>query len=331
MTNKTVYNFDKSKWLEQKSLANRTTLFLDLNYWINLSEEQNPLNIELRNLLSEKVSSSKIVCPISPSLLLEFKKRPQSDRRTKYCQLMDELSRGISLRNGMAIFKEEFKAVIRGQAIDRAIAYSHFIEALLNDLRIEFPESEWSQIDKERAADLRFDHFSNMSIIEVVDIEIEDDKEGSILRLRDGLSELCKQEKEWRGKNNLSRSDIEQAEFASTAYSFMPTILESLLDADIRTIQKLSSENDKANILRQCPTFWCEYRLITELRLNKVQLTENDLWDLQHVASALPYVDCVACDGMTRHLCSDVLKLDKKYGTTVISKLSDLKNWIIDA
>ena len=70
--------------------------------------------------------------------------------------------------------------------------------------------------------------------------------------------------------------------------------------------------------------------MITELRLNKVQLTENDLWDLQHVASALPYVDCVACDGMTRHLCSDVLKLDKKYGTTVISKLSDLKNWIID-
>jgi hypothetical protein len=331
MTNRTIYKFDRPRWLEQKSLADRRILFLDLNYWINLAQEQNPLNIELRNLLSEQVSSSKIICPVSPSLLLELKKRPQSDKRNKYCQLMDELSEGVSLRNSPAIFKEEFRAVIKDQTIDRYTAYSHFIEALLDSLRIEFPESGWGQADIDRAADLIFDYLNGMSIVDVVDIEVEDDKEGSILRLRNGLSELCKQGGEWREKNRVSRRDIEQAEFASTARSFMPIMIAALLGTDTTSLQRLSSENDKAEILKRCPTFWCEYHLMAELRIHKAQLKENDLWDLQHVASALPYVDCVACDNPTRHLCSDVLRLDKRYGTTVISTISDLKDWITGA
>ena len=46
---------------------------------------------------------------------------------------------------------------------------------------------------------------------------------------------------------------------------------------------------------------------------------------------AVPYVDCLATDGGTRHICADVLKMDKKFGTRIISpdtKDTKLRDWL---
>jgi hypothetical protein len=57
----------------------------------------------------------------------------------------------------------------------------------------------------------------------------------------------------------------------------------------------------------------------------------NDIWDFLHVAMAAPYVDCLATDGSTRSiLCAGTLKMDKKFGTRVISKDTELIDWLKD-
>jgi hypothetical protein len=63
-------------------------------------------------------------------------------------------------------------------------------------------------------------------------------------------------------------------------------------------------------------------------RSHKKKLKENDLWDLEHVASAAPYVDCLTCDRGTRHICTQLAGLDSKYGTSIVSKPEEILSWL---
>ena len=103
-----------------------------------------------------------------------------------------------------------------------------------------------------------------------------------------------------------------------------------MTELDTSLLQKLASipPKEKAALLDQCSTFYCNYKLVSALRSSRLRVKENDLWDLEHAATALPYVDCFACDGGTRHLCSDMLHLDDRFGTKILSSVDDLIDWI---
>jgi hypothetical protein len=302
---------------------------LDLRFWIGMSEGQNASYIRLKELLSKLVAERKIICPVSPSLLLELKKRPSSLERTAYCKLMDDLSQGLSIRLWLVIFKEEFKSVVEERQIQPQIAYSHFVEAFSAGMQVAFPNT-WSEADASKASDLIFDYLDKTTIGEIVEIEGGESQEGSITFLRNGLAQLAQKDRDWRQNHSDSWDTIEQAEFAATVRAVLPQIFSSPADIAPSSFEKLlaTSIREKAEVLNQCPTFWCQHKLMTALRSNRAKIDENDLWDLEHVASALPYVSCLACDGGTRHLCSEVLQLDKRYGTTVISNVDDLVSWM---
>ena len=88
------------------------------------------------------------------------------------------------------------------------------------------------------------------------------------------------------------------------------------------------SEKRKVELLNACPMFWCEYRLMAAARANRPKLTENDFWDLTHLATALPYANCVACDSPARHICNQVLRVEQRFGVTVIDNEGDLLDWL---
>jgi hypothetical protein len=329
MAEKLTYKFDRLRWLEAKGFLSRKTIFLDLSFWIGMAEGQSPSYIKLKGLLSKRVAERQVICPVSPSLLLELKKRPSSKKRAKYCQLMDELSLGLSIRHWLVIFKEEFKSVAEERRIEPQIAYSHFVDALSASMRVGF-ENAWPETDASRASNAIFDYVDKMTIGEIVEIEVDEGREGSITFLRNGLSQLAQHDKTWRQNHSDSWSTIEQAEFAATVRAVLPQITRALTEIALSSSEKLAAASikEKAEVLNQCPTFWCQHKLTTALRSNRVEINENDLWDLEHVASTVPYVNCLACDSGTRHLCSEVLKLDSKYGTTTISDVDDLVEWV---
>ena len=242
---------------------------------------------------------------------------------------MDELSQGLSIRNWPVIFKDEFGATVEGRHIEPQVAYSHFVEAFSAGMQLVFDET-WSPVDADRASGLLFEYLDKLQIGEIVAIDVDENQEGSIRFLRNGLSQLTQNEQAWRQSHSDSRNTIEQAEFAATVQIVLPQILSSPADIDPTAFERLliTSIDEKAELLKKCPTFWCHSQLMTALRLNRSKLKENDLWDLEHAASALPYVDCFACDGGTRHLCSQVLKLDDKYDTAILSKVDDLTEWV---
>ena len=132
----------------------------------------------------------------------------------------------------------------------------------------------------------------------------------------------------------MSAAEIERAEFASTVDALVPSAsLYLLQEANPMVVTRLlapstMSDNEARETLKACPTFGCRYKLLAALRSHKSTVRENDLWDLQHVASATPYVDCLACDGGTRHICTQLAGLDDKYGTKIISKPREILEWV---
>lgn len=253
---------------------------------------------------------------------MEVQKRPRDNRRYGYCQLMDRLSGRLSLRVHTAVFAEEFRTLAVGQRIERQIAYSFFLDAMSSGLRLEVPEG-WSVEPAKQAARFAFERVTSISISVTVNILTDEQRERNIGFLRGGWSKLAQQAGEWRAQNEeASAKEIEQAEFAATVDSLVPHATPFLLAADSSVLIRLHSmsDDDRREMLEACPTFRCRYKLLAAIRLHKRKLKENDLWDIEHVASAAPYVDCLACDGGTQHISSQLAGLDDGYGTKIISK-----------
>jgi len=305
---------------------------LDLSFWIKMTEEREPSYIKLKELLSKKVSDRKVICPVSPTLLVEFRKQPASEKLAKYSQLIDGFSQGLSIRNWHSLFKDEFTYITAEKKIESKVAYSHFADAFSSSTRLVFGQ-QWTEADLKKAGDIIFNHFVQMSVNKVFDIEMDENEIGNITFIRNRFSQLAEQEKAWRESHQDTRHVIEQAEFTATVNAVLPLIFSVLISAtessapSFRNLTTTSLE-DKKELLDRCSTFWCRYQLMTALRSNRAFLKENDLWDIEHAATVLPYVTCFACDGGTRHICSDVLRLDKRYGTMIVSKVDELIEFI---
>lgn len=326
------YEFDRPGWLASSGYLKRRILFLDLNHWIGLADGQEASYRKLSEALHEAVDSGQVICPVSPSLLMEVEKRSSDDKRRRYCQLMDHLSGGLSLRVSTVTFAEEFRAIALGESINREVAYSLFVDAMSSGSRLEFPK-EWEKESAKQAAKLVFEELESWPVLEAVEALTEERREQIIGQLRDGWSELARQAGEWKKHNkDMSAKDIEQTEFAATARALVPQIAPFLLEAEDSVLRALisTSEDDKREMLSACPIFWCKYKMAAAIRWHKETLKENDLWDLEHVVSATPYVDCVACDGGTRHICTHVARLDDKFETRIVSKPSEILDWLIE-
>jgi hypothetical protein len=146
-------------WFEHEGYLRRKLLFLDLNFWIKLSELKNPPHEQLKALLSDLVETGKLICPVSPSILMELWKQSGGTHRDSISQLMNELSKGLSLQDIYTTFPPEFEAALDGRQAERQVAYSHFLDAFHHPvpdqsmaLSITDFMNEWWSGARERAA-----------------------------------------------------------------------------------------------------------------------------------------------------------------------------------
>ena len=328
-----MYSFDRTGWLESRGYLDKRLAFLDLNFWINLAEPQNSQQEEVARLLSSLVEARKVICPVSVSLLLELAKQPRSIRRDTQSRLMDELSQGLSLRMVEDIFHQEFENTLQDRHTERQAAYSHFLDAAWQGITLPAPgQRTENQVPRELAEALARAMFSlliGMTITDFLNTWMGGATENSVPSMRQAFSERALQEREWRRENIPSRLGVEHAEFEGTFQALRPTMLRVISTVDPDGLRNWKMD-ELISLLDECPSFWCSYKMMSAARNNRPALIENDVWDFLNVAFAVPYVDCLACDNATRHICSNVLSMDQKYGTRIVSRWEDFLAWLHD-
>lgn len=86
-----------------QSLAPRTKVYLDLNFWIAtrdaaLGLRTDPPALRLLELLRQGVAAGRMICPVGETVFDELLKQPLSeDRRLGTARVVDELSLGVTL------------------------------------------------------------------------------------------------------------------------------------------------------------------------------------------------------------------------------------------
>ena len=327
-----TYQFDDQAWLESQGYLNRKLLFLDLNYWIQLSEPRTGSQAEIKDRLSEMVSSGRLICPVSPSLIMELGKQPPSPSRQSLCQLMDELSKGLGLKIAQRIFPIEFEAILGGDAAPRRMGYSHFYDALMESGLVLDGLPNIPEAIARLSATAVLEHQAQMTITDFMNVWFDmgrDEESGpdpAVAKMSQGFSDKAVQANKWKLDNpTASLESIEQAEVLGLLHEFLPDILK-IIPRKYTGVPQFT-EREFKELLDSCPTFWCIYKGMAATRWGG-RVKGNDIWDVLHVGSVTPYVDCLACDRGTRHIYKEMLHANQRFGTIIVSQDGDLLNWL---
>lgn len=335
MSNQISISLEKARlaWLENTDLLKRKVVFLDLNFWINLSRPARDVDTQLLACLLNLVDDKKVICPVSPSIVLELSKQPKSAKREACETLMDSLSKGLSLRHSSLTFKDEFRRRLQIQALEREIAYSN-VYFSFGDFFLNAPSDTWTPEKLDTVASQLFELTANSPVSTFLRTErFEAIREQQIENLHAGWEQLFQEEEAAKRQKKFTTQEIEEAEFAGAVMSVvdeMTQVIMSLRPEALHRYQGLGREEAR-RILMDCPSFWCDYHMIAGLRSNRAntRLKVNDAWDLQHVVSAAPYVDCLTCDKATHGICMDSrINLECKYGVRIISGSQGLLDWL---
>ena len=104
----------------------RKRIYLDTRYWVFLRDAalgraKRPVHDDLLAILQRLVASGAAICPLSDSAMFELHKQRDPDTRLAMARVMDALSLGAAIQNGMDRIKTElvrfFYPVIAQQRI----------------------------------------------------------------------------------------------------------------------------------------------------------------------------------------------------------------------
>jgi hypothetical protein len=328
----TRHALDFRSWLYAGGYLSRKMVFLDLRFWWDLVDEEGEEARELNRLLRDLVARKVILCPVSVSLFMEVMKHPEAAKRSACFALMDELSEGVAARIGHYRFIDEFMCVVRDQSIPRDVGYTHFIDAYTpRGYHLEFPAEGWTAANAERMTTRLQDYLSSMTITSFMGLRRQRFPAKHLIELREGWTKLASEVTAWRTDHPMMTArEIEQAEFGGQVRSLALQLYQALLQLEpaeqLRVLR--ASESETRALLERCPYFWCHYKLTAAGRSHRETTSENDMWDLQHIADVLPYADCLACDRAMRHLCTEILHLDSRYDVAIVGRTSGLLEWL---
>lgn len=313
------YQFDSLAWLRSQEVLDRKILLLDLNFWIQMSKSESKLQCELKDRIAELVSARRLLCPVSPSLIMELGKQSPSPFRDVQSRLMDDFSGGVAIKLGPRVFPLEYEAAANGQRIDRAVVFSHYFDALMEKPFAFQSPSALPDAVARAAVGILLESQLQVSITEFMNTSFSQEIDPAVTRMSNNFRDMAEHHKEWAKKQKLTRKQIEKAEFQSLRDAILPDISP--------VIETTCSGTRMLEILDDCPTFWCIYQAYTALR-RRGSVKQNDIWDVLNIAPAIPYVDCVASDRGTRHIFKQQLGAEKRYGSRIISSESDLLLWL---
>ena len=307
---------------------NRTVLYIDLNHWINLAKARKNGDFTLEQRLKELVDSNKVVIPVSSVHIMEACAIRKDQQRQDLATMLRSLSRGFVLRDLENVRYIEMESRIGNhygipmpQDIRPFVLTKGYLRAF-GEPKIEF--SPWREVDPVKSAEAEREF-----------LRILDDEQSLDLILSEYVPKLAKESADAKlirlGHNNArlaaknkNLNEVEKDCILELTKEFAKLAVKVANDL------KLSKDLLKSNPLKHfctkeymvsVPTVnvWSKLSLYLSRCITE-DVTVNHLYDMGHLAVALPYCDIVVADSEMAHLLT-FRKLNDTYGTVVYSSL----------
>jgi hypothetical protein len=332
-------------------VSNRTIVYLDLKYWINLRKAllgqpvERPY-LELHSLLSGAVERGAVVCPLSFWVFQELLKQSDSGTRKATAALVDKLSNGVAFMHHGEIVSQEVLHFIRKTTPRYADVKQWPIReciwtrtmSFLGDRIPVWPDTDIPESDQVLVQKNWEDFYFFIPFEELFrdSGSITPDFAGVLYDVADINRRKREVRLEHRSFKSLFLAELmhsikenEPHWYEAMAYLYsLESGKEEPIDSDAMTeTEKRPARNlmwwlfKKNRITNDLPSYHIPAGLYAAACWDtERQLTDNDVLDFYHAQLAIPYCDIFLTDTCLKSLaCSRHLRFNEIYDTAIIA------------
>ncbi len=328
-------------------MLKRHRIYIDTNYWINLSDPthlgKSPIRIQIYEILHRLVNTEVAICPLSYHVFNELMKQP-FEKRLSTARIMDELSKGVCFIDPSKIVGQELMNFIR-QVQFNARGYVSFNPAKYVWTKVGFimgelyPTIPGLSENNQRAMRVSFfDYLSKFGLVAILG-KIGD---GSLplksTNIIERLNAAKDSNQDWKTFHEVylrevaGTLDVLKEDIKKICLYFQTTAGESPLNIDEKKLAgQIYQDFDTGKIGKELPFVRVHSGLHAYFRFNKDQrFKENDLIDLSHAAWAIPYCHTFITERkLNAWVCNNLLRFDQVYGTMVLYKEKEVLEYLL--
>ncbi|MDP3541454.1 MAG: hypothetical protein Q8T11_03175 [Elusimicrobiota bacterium] len=323
----------------------KKSIYLDQNFWIGLAEsDMGKGRGAFPDLLKAmRLKRSALFCPVSAVHLFELHKIVDETIRASRAKLMDEFSDGLCALPWFDILDLQ----IENAAVDflqmPAAQKTDIKRVIFKPLRFalgefstdygsmagEFPVAELAAYQKECEEGLKRITFTDIAT-ETFSLPAHDELRADNKKWAD--SQNAEKDARAAAKSKYSRSAEWERNHRELCKDLLALITESIkgLRAKGFPFGDNISEFVKSSYFKEIPfMFNVASWLTAEMADTGIRFEENDYEDWQHICAALPYSDAFVTEKHAHNVTTQILKLDQRYGTTILKDPVDLLNTVM--
>ena len=345
-----VEQYIRSKCIGLSRVVNsKKVVYFDTKFWlvvrdIVLGRYKGALEQEFYKEIVRHVEEGRLIFPISQDVFLEVIKQSDSETLGQTVALMDRLSCGVSLIDFEERLELEIKYFLCSSAGKSAYECREMVwTKLAYNMGFVTPSNQNISPETDKAIQKAFiDHMWNISLSEIITTISENGGLSGLNMPR--MSEKLNEGKFNHAHENNSFKQMFLSELAGALDGYGDIVAKCMEDMDEAETGETLSEEERKNSdsgkgLRNAiynlfrlnkaksyfPTFDVISGLHAAIRWDKKQKYQNnDLHDIRHAASALPYCDAFFTEKRLTHLITQkATSYDKKYSCVVASSVSE--------
>lgn len=310
---------------------NMPIVYIDLNHWINMAQGIKQGGSAFFDRLASLVQRKKIAIPASVVLLMELLAVKNPDQRKDVGGVIKGLTDRFIIRDFDSVLRMEVANAVAEHFGDkrpfslpeRAFGFG-YLEAF-GHVKLEIPNGE--QVDPQKVAEM-LDHY--WDIIEGSTALDPMLAKLSIPKIQEGSDE----HKTMIEATRRTRDESKGNSFVALKKKYIGNMAESVarfFDHAVSDLGLLVNgfppampvEFRTPEFLETLPLIhvWSDLHLYLYHKNPEMKVEVNDLYDVSHLAVAIPYCDVVVCDKKMAAVVTSS-GLDKAYDTKVFGDLS---------
>lgn len=340
-----INDYAKSKCIELGTqLKPKIKIYLDTKYWIELCDfalaKTTKNNLEkIYTICHTLVENGSVIFPISQRIFSEIIKQSDQNSFEKTVQLIDKLSMGVTLiSEEERIYEEIYRFIYENIGQSNNIYEKEICiwTKMVYILGFSYPQNEYMTFEIQKGL---FDYMWDIPLSKMMET-MGFEKIQSFPKLED-ISETLNNDKITYATENKTIQQLYMNEVGGMIDFLKNDIHQVMVNLSEKTSNSQFDGNKESvqnNLMANCiynlflhnkiglflPTIDINARLHTMIRWDRGRkYKSNDLHDIGHASSALPYFDYFFTE---RSLCSLITaeKYDQKYSCKVAWKDDDV-------